>query len=736
MIVRPLCIAAMAGALLAAPASAVMAQSGQGAQAHVAAALIPRYASANDSAKVRLLFGLQLAAGRYNEADASLDRLEAMARETSPKLPDMQKPWRIYTRAMRHEGQGASPQSALARAFAEVYGALPDTEAAEVLPWYGADLDALRGTAARSFKACDGQSLDACPGAAQLIADEAALKAWTYLMPASTPLIRADAERRFFIDDQLLAPTPDGVQIAVMTIRPRSGPARVTSLMNFTIYAKDDWSFADAFKLAAHGYAGVVAYSRGKGRSTGAITPYVHDGQDADTVIDWLARQGWSDSRVGMFSGSYNSFTQWAAVKHRPAALKAIATNASNAPGVDTPMQGNVFQSFSYPWPFYTTDTKVGLDDKVEDDYARWDRMEREWYRSGRPYRDMDRIDGTPNPVWDEWLKHPGYDDYWRRLIPVGREFADVDIPVFVETGYYDGGMVGALHYFEQHTGRRPSADHRMLIGPYHHTAMQQGVMANIRGYMLDRAALVDLQDIRQKWFDHVFKGAPLPEILSDRVNFEVMGADQWRHAPSLDGMGTSRLRLYLGGGSDQKQLPFTVRAPDAAPPALRVDFADRSDLDYQPPFGNIDTRNALVFTTPPNDRPMEVDGLFRGHFQVVTNKRDFDLDVSLFEQGPQGNLLLGHYLGRVSYMKDRTHRRLLQSGQAQILDFESQTVAGRLMPAGSRLVAVVAVPKRPELQINYGTGRDVSDESIADAKTPLSVRFAVGSYLDFGIRR
>jgi len=37
--------------------------------------------------------------------------------------------------------------------------------------------------------------------------------------------------------------------------------------------------------------------------------------------------------------------------------------------------------------------------------------------------------------------------------------------------------------------------------------------------------------------------------------------------------------------------------------------------------------------------------------------------------------------------------------------------------------------------EVNYGTGRDVSDESIADAKEPLRLTFRGDSYLDLGFR-
>src|SRR3546814_18825483 len=71
------------------------------------------------------------------------------------------------------------------------------------------------------------------------------------------------------------------------------------TLLEFTLMR----SPADARASAAHGYVGVVAYTRGKfARTDRAVVPFRYDGVDADAVIRWIARQPWSDGRVGMRS--------------------------------------------------------------------------------------------------------------------------------------------------------------------------------------------------------------------------------------------------------------------------------------------------------------------------------------------------------------------------------------------------------------------------------------------------
>ena len=235
---------------------------------------------------------------------------------------------------------------------------------------------------------------------------------------------------------------------------------------------------------------------------------------------------------------------------------------------------------------------------------------------------------------------------------------------------------------------------------------------------------------------DSVFRGAPLPEILSGRINFEVMGANTWRHVDTLDAMATGTRRLFLSGQRQGDRLQFTEIAGSGGA-ELTVDLADRSDVDVQIPFDQLDTRNALVFATAPLDAPIEIDGFFHAAFDITTNKRDFDLSVGLFEQTADGGFFaLSSYLGRASYMADRSRRRLLTPGRVHHMSFESQTVTARRLEAGSRIVAVIGVPRQPEFQINYGTGRDVSDESIADAGQPLQIRWTDRSYIELGVRQ
>ena len=158
----------------------------------------------------------------------------------------------------------------------------------------------------------------------------------------------------------------------------------------------------------------------------------------------------------------------------------------------------------------------------------------------------MGRLHGKPNPIFIRWLNHPSYDRYWQEMVPYREQFARINIPVLTMTGYYSGSELGALYYFTQHHRYNPHADHTLVIGPYDDAVMQKGALATLQGYQVDSAALVDLRELRYQWFDHVFKDGTMPPLLKSRVNYEVMGANEWRHAPSLDAMAKGSLKFYL----------------------------------------------------------------------------------------------------------------------------------------------------------------------------------------------
>ncbi|MGH8500759.1 MAG: CocE/NonD family hydrolase C-terminal non-catalytic domain-containing protein, partial [Methylococcales bacterium] len=312
--------------------------------------------------------------------------------------------------------------------------------------------------------------------------------------------------------------------------------------------------------------------------------------------------------------------------------------------------------------------------------------------------------------------------------------------PVLQTTGYFDGGQVGVLYYLNQHNRYNKNADHTLLIGPYEHLSMNRGVAREVQGYAIDPVASIDLQAVRYGWFDYIFKGAAKPELLKDKINYQVLGANEWKHAASLGAMHNAYVRLQLDTEKSEDAYRLIAGKPEKNKFVEQtLDFKDRSDVAWVVPELSVnktlDAHNGIVYMADPVTEATEASGVFSGLLDFVVNKKDFDFTVTLYELSKEGEYLqLAYQVQRASYANARLQRTLLKPGKRQQIHFTSERLASRLLQPGSRLVIVLSINKQTDQQINYGSGKEVSDESFADAKTPLQIRWYGNSYVDIPV--
>jgi predicted acyl esterase len=387
---------------------------------------------------------------------------------------------------------------------------------------------------------------------------------------------------------------------------------------------------------------------------------------------------------------------------------------------------------------------KKPADEKDFYDDSLWHALNEKWYASGRRYRDLGRIHGKPDPIFIRWLNHPSYDQYWQEMIPFQQQFAKINIPVLTMTGYYAGSEPGALYYFMQHHRYNPHADHRLLIGPYDDAVMQRGPLATLQAYTVDAAALIDVRELRYQWLDHVFNGGAIPPLLAQTVNYQAMGTNEWRHVPSIEAMANATIRFYLNPAASgdvhhlsQHKLPHPVFVHQTVSLKSRKDPAWVPSLDLI--SKSLAPHNHVVYESDPLPKPVELNGLLSARLDFTVNKMDLDLNIILYEHQANGDyvrLFSPTDEIRASYARDRVHRHLLKAGERQALTLHAERMTARLLQPGSRLVMILGISKRPDREINYGTGNDVSEESIADGASPIQVRWFSDSFIEVPVRR
>ncbi|MFB9076457.1 CocE/NonD family hydrolase [Flavobacterium procerum] len=369
--------------------------------------------------------------------------------------------------------------------------------------------------------------------------------------------------------------------------------------------------------------------------------------------------------------------------------------------------------------------------------------MQFRWWETGVAYKKLDSIDGEPNRWFQKWISHPSFDSYWQKMAPYKTDFSKINIPVLAFDGYYNDSQNSSLYYLKELEKYSPKTPFYLVIGPYGHFGTQVGGEAVVNDYKVDSVSLIDIKKITYQWFDYILENGPKPEILKNKINYEVMGANEWKSASSFEKMHHEYLTFYLTSVSSQ-----AFKLADSQKPkkkeflAQDVDFADRetSNNNYYPsPIirKEVSINDGYFFISEPLTEPLIVNGSFWGEIKLSINKKDLDLGVTLYEVTPDGEYFhLSYYIGRASYAKDIEKRQLLEPNKIETIAFTNTHFVSKQLNKGSRILIALNVNKNPFSQLNYGTEKDASDETIKDAQEPLKIKWYNDSFVKIPILR
>jgi putative CocE/NonD family hydrolase len=528
----------------------------------------------------------------------------------------------------------------------------------------------------------------------------------------------------YLMQDSVLIPTRSGIDISAVIVRKKVNVSPLPVVLFYTTYYQGAGDAVFARRSAVKDYVGVVAYTRGVRTDLAHYMPFEHEGTDVYDIIDWISKQPWCDGKVAMFGGSYTGYAQWATVKNIHPALKTIVPQVAVMPGYDFPIENNVPLSHLLGWSNDNIYKNKPLSRSLPFDY----------FNSGIAYNKMDSLAGIQNPIFQNWLAHPAYDQYWKSMVPTPAEYSKINIPVLTTTGYYDGSQIGALEYFRQHNRYNKNANHYLVIGPYDHWGAQRRPSKNLMGYDIDSVAEVSMMDLAYDWLDYILKNKPKPVLLKDKVNFQVMGTNRWTHVPALQNVSNDTLTFYLDGEVLAVKKTSAKKANHQT-----VDFVDRENQhNYFTPeiiFDTLDASNGLIFTSAPFTNEFLINGSFAGNLFTTINKKDMDISLALYELRPDGKyFFLTRYVGHASYAKNNAIRQLLSPGKKESIPFANTRFVSKKVSAGSRLVILLNINKHPFEIINYGSGKPVAEETLQDAGEPLKIKWHNDSYIKISV--
>ncbi|MCX5672876.1 MAG: CocE/NonD family hydrolase [Planctomycetota bacterium] len=562
------------------------------------------------------------------------------------------------------------------------------------------------------------------------------------LLTASSCYLQAHADetQAVSVEKSVKIPMRDGVNLGATLYKPKEMPKPLPVIFCLTPYGADFQAWRGRW-YAKRGYLVATVDVRGCGHSEGTFKPFENDGRDGHDVVEWLARQPWSNGKVGMFGWSYLGWCQWSTLKEFPPHLETIVPTVSTYPGTEgIPKNRNIFLPYVMSWlnEVNRCSGRPSLDNAV------FIEKKFEMYRKHLPFNAFDKLHGETSPAFQTWLRHPAVDPYWDAMNPSVEDYARIDKPILTITGHFDSDQTGAMTHYRRHV-RHASPEarkrHYLIIGPWDHAGASDSKTMNA-GLTFDKACLIDNLALHKQWYDWTLKDGEKPEFLKKNVAYYVMGAEQWKYADSLEAIPTIPVKLYLGPpgkgatlGTLSKEraslstsATYTYDPLDTRPGKLEMKEGGEPD-SYNIMQTNARSRRyamsaerfgcGLIYHSDPFLESTELTGYVKLVAWISVDVPDTDFMATLHEITPDGtSIQLTDDALRARYRESRREEKLVTPGEITRYEFKQFWFFSRRIAKGSRLRLVFWSPNSIHLQKNYNSGGVVAEESGKDART------------------
>ncbi|HHV57027.1 MAG TPA: CocE/NonD family hydrolase [Firmicutes bacterium] len=507
----------------------------------------------------------------------------------------------------------------------------------------------------------------------------------------------------------------DGVKLATEVYLPGDllPGTKVPTILIRTPYGRTKFAEPE-LRFVFRGYAVVAQDCRGRGDSEGEWLPFVHELADGSDTLDWIAAQPWSDGKVGMIGGSYGGFVQWAAAGSGNPHLKAmVSLVTSGSPFGDLPRKGGTLMSGVLAWCFMVAEKHADPAAVKRDD---WDKV-----LSYRPIKDIPfKALGKEIPFWSEWMRHPDYDRFWQA--GDWRCHGDkINVPALIISGWYDDDGQGTSEAWDM-VNKYRRGNQRLILGPWYHQANTTRDIHNIA--FGDNAIRYDLDVLYLRWFDRFLKGIENEVEKEPRVQYYLVGADEWRNADAWPPAEVKLTKLYLrAGGKLSFTAPPTQERPDTytfdpSDPAPHLIDVSENELSVPENYKEVEKRaDVLTYTTEPLAEDVTVAGDLFACLYAASSARDTDWVIRVTDVDDQGNSIrVSDGILRARYRHGFDCPKLLTPGQVEEYRLRLTRV-GYVFKEGHRIRVQVTSGAQNLAFPNTNTG----DDPAADAESVVA---------------
>jgi putative CocE/NonD family hydrolase len=529
------------------------------------------------------------------------------------------------------------------------------------------------------------------------------------------------------VEHGVAAKMRDGVVLRADIYRPKA-EGKFPVLLQRTPYNKTN-GVTFGFRAAARGFIVIFQDVRGRYSSEGDWYTFKNEPNDGYDSVEWAAALPYSNGKVGMFGGSYVGATQMlAAIAHPPhlAGLCPVVT-ASNYHDGWTYQSGAFEQWFDESWT-------SGL---AQDTFNRTvtqntNALQGMWKLPLTSYPLFNFSDSSTGlysthalaPYFLDWLAHPTYDDYWKR-VSIEEHFADINIPILSVAAWYDIFQGGSLRNYigiRAHGGDGARSGQRLLVVIGGHAGGGQKIGDVDFG---PAAAQFDEDDVTLSWYEFLFKGAQNNFAKEKPVKIFVMGRNEWREEDDWPLARAQSTKYFLhsdgnanslrGSGSLTAAPPPRSETPDhyvydPTNPVPTIGGPLCCDSGHLPP-GPRDQRPAearedvLIYSTPAFAKDTEITGPVTLELFAKSTAVDTDFTAKLVDVAPDGfaqNLTEG--IIRARYRDSQEKPTLMNPGQVYKFTIDLWSTSNVFLK-GHVLRLEVSSSNFPRFDRNLNTG-------------------------------
>jgi hypothetical protein len=370
---------------------------------------------------------------------------------------------------------------------------------------------------------------------------------------------------------------------------------------------------SSGFPLDTLHYNYVALDWRGFYASASAAKAGYDRGLDGYDAIEWIAKQTWSNGKVGTWGGSALGAIQFQTAKHKPPHLVCAVPFISDY----KTQYIDYFPGGCFLEEHYNTVDSLGFS-------------------------------GT-----SLGLQHPDYDIYWK-LAEQATDYPDsINVPLLMMTGWYDHFPDDVIRAFEDLRARSDVSvrdKHKLIIGPWLHTRVgfsQQGI--------LDYPEAVGIPRIRSlEFFDHYLRGIDNGLVDEPTLSYFDLGTHVWYGEENMWSDVTKQTdRLLLFTSRDDSLL--TEKADDVGGTKKYV----YDPRNFSPSIGSstfssyllhgpqdisqsIEKRSdVLTYSTDVLTAPIVVRGAIQMKLMVSTDRTDTDFGIRLCDVYPDGRSVI-----------------------------------------------------------------------------------------------